>query len=187
MRAAFEANAPDLLAYLERRVDPRPTAADVLGDAMVNAWRRASTMPTDPEQARMWLYVVVRNTLANHRRTSGRYREAVERLRGVILHDSVLSASETDRADTQLTIRAALDSLSRADAELIRLVNWDQLSLAEVAQIEGIPPSTVRSRYAAALARLSVLLSDQPAADSSRGRQGDRTAMAPRRPGTDRG
>lgn len=154
MHAAFEANAVDLLAYLERRMEPRSAAADVLGDAMVIAWKQVKKLPGEPEQARMWLFVITRNTLLNHRRSISRHGDAVERLRGVIEADMSATSTEFDDADTRLMVSAAIATLSRADTELVRLVNWDGFSLAEVAKLEGIAPSTVRSRYANALRKL---------------------------------
>lgn len=158
MRAAFEANATDLLAYLERRIEPRSHAADVLGDAMEIAWKRVRDLPEAPEQARMWLFVVARNTLLNHRRALGRQRAAVDRLRGVIVADVAGAASETDHVELRATVATAMAQLDAADAELLRLVAWDGFTLAEVAELEGIAASTVRSRYATALRRLEAVL-----------------------------
>ena len=155
MKEAFEANAIDLLAYLERRVDPRSAAADVLADAMVVAWRRVENLPPNPERARMWLFVIARNTLANHRRSLGRYRVAVDRLRGIIIDDIAAATSEIEMADVRMSVRDALATLPAADAELVRLVNWEQFTLVQVADLEGIAPSTVRSRYAKALQKLA--------------------------------
>ncbi|HEX4401752.1 MAG TPA: sigma-70 family RNA polymerase sigma factor [Galbitalea sp.] len=167
MRSVFEENAADLLTYLERRIDPRSGAADVLGDAMVIAWKKAGQLPSEPEQARMWLFVIARNTLLNHRRSLGRQRAAVDRLREIIdQHHPPLS--EFDRADSQATIRNALASLPSSEQELVRLVNWDGFKLSEVAQLEGIAPSTVRSRYAKALSSLATLLEDEAMSTSAR-------------------
>jgi RNA polymerase sigma-70 factor (ECF subfamily) len=166
MRAAFEANATDLLAYLERRMEPRSAAADVLGDAMLVAWKRVRDLPSDPVEARMWLFVVARNTLSNHRRALGRQRAAVERLRGVVTADAAGTPTDVDRADLRATVGAALDALAPGEAEIVRLVNWEGFSLAEIAVLEALPASTVRSRYSRALARLEASLA--PAVQESR-------------------
>jgi len=158
LRAAFQANATDLLAYLERRIDPRSAAADVLGEAMITAWKRVAHLPADPERARMWLFVVARNTLLNHRRSLARHRAAVERLRGVIITDVAAASSDLDEAERRHDIHQALLTLAPTDAELVRLVNWEGFSLAEVAELESIAPSTVRSRYAKALKQLGTAL-----------------------------
>jgi RNA polymerase sigma-70 factor (ECF subfamily) len=171
MRAAFEANATDILAYLERRIEPRSAAADVLGDAMVTAWRRVDNLPFEPEQARMWLFVVARNTLLNQRRALGRHRAAVDRLREIIVSDMAASTSDIDHAESRAALQAAMRSLDPADAELVRLVNWDGFTLAEVAKLENLAASTLRSRYARALRQLAAILNpatkEDPAATGS--------------------
>src|SRR5690606_2718003 len=48
------ANAPDLLAYFERRTQPAD-AADLLAEVMLTAWRRIRELPDEPERVRMWL------------------------------------------------------------------------------------------------------------------------------------
>lgn len=159
MRDAVEANAADLLAYLERRVDPRSEAADILGDAMLTAWRKVGDLPSDPQRARMWLFVVARNTLLNRRRALSRQRDAVERLRQAIVSDiSTGPPDDFEHVDMRTEVQSAIDSLDAEDAEIVRLVNWDGFTLAEIAELQGMPPSTVRSRYAKALRVLETRL-----------------------------
>lgn len=61
-------------------------------------------------------------------------------------------------ADHGLEVRDAIARLDPELAELVRLVHWDGFSLGEVAALEGIPASTVRSRYAHAKRELAVAL-----------------------------
>jgi len=80
---ALRANAADLLGYLARRIG-RQDAADVLGTVLVTAWRRRTDLSDEPEAARMWLFVVARRTLANHRRGQARADALTERLRATV-------------------------------------------------------------------------------------------------------
>ena len=43
----IRANSTDVLAWLERRIDPRADAADVLSDAFIVAWNSAHRAPAD--------------------------------------------------------------------------------------------------------------------------------------------
>jgi RNA polymerase sigma-70 factor (ECF subfamily) len=61
-------------------------------------------------------------------------------------------------ADHGLEVRDAIARLDPELAELVRLVHWDGFSLGEVATLEGIPASTVRSRYARAKRELAIAL-----------------------------
>lgn len=160
LRDAFEANAPDLLAYLERRIEPRVEAADVLSETMVIAWKKVTRLPDSPSEARMWLFALAKNALLNHRRALGRYSAAVDRLRSSLIEDGAAEGQEAalEQSELRQALDRALKELDSRDAELVRLINWDGFSLAEVARLEGVAASTVRSRYASALRKLEAIL-----------------------------
>lgn len=147
------ANAADLLAYVSRRVGP-DDAPDLLGETMVVAWRRVGELPDDEERARMWLFGIARGTLLNHARGQRRRWALADRIR--------LDGSE-DRsgcpADAGADVRDAISRLDSGHAELVRLVHWDGFSLAEAAELLGIPASTARGRYARAKEELRAALS----------------------------
>lgn len=157
MEALIRANASDLLAYLERRVDPRADAADVLSDAFIVAWKKSGTAPVGETDGRMWLFTIARNTLLNARRSSKRRLGATERLRQELQQPSVAP----DDLDV-LAVREAVMRLPDDLRELVTLVHWEGFSLAEAAQITGVSASTARSRHAAAKARLRIVLAVEP-------------------------
>src|SRR6478735_1271836 len=90
---ALQASASDLLAYLSRRVGT-DDAADLLGEAMVIAWRRSADVPDDPERARMWLFGVARGTLPNHARGQRRRWALADRIRGHATTDAASPAAD---------------------------------------------------------------------------------------------
>jgi RNA polymerase sigma factor (sigma-70 family) len=139
---AIQANAHDLLRYFERRLR-RDDAADALGDAMVAVWRHAARMPADAHGARLWMFGIARNIALNAQRGARRRVQLSERLR----HLTAATAASDSPADEHLEIRDAIARLPVDDAELIRLVHWDGLSLAEAAELLEIPSSTARGRY----------------------------------------
>jgi RNA polymerase sigma factor (sigma-70 family) len=138
------ANAPDLLTYLERRVT-RDDAADLLAEVMLTVWRRADQLPVDPVRARMWLFVTARNVLANAERSERRRWRLANRLR-MMLGPQTAPAAASD-PEEGAEVRDAIARLSPDLAELIRLVHWDGLTLAEAAEVMEIPASTARGRY----------------------------------------
>jgi len=139
------ANAPDLLAYFERRV-PRDDAADLLAEVMLAVWRRADQLPPEPERARMWLFVTARNVLANAERTERRRWRLANRLR-MMLGSPAAASAASPASDEGAEVRDAIARLAPELAELIRLVHWDGLTLAEAAEVMEIPASTARGRY----------------------------------------
>jgi len=151
--AAFEACASDLLAYLSRRTHA-DDAPDLLGEAMIVAWRRVKELPADPERARMWLFGIARGTLQNHVRGERRRWALADRIRGNVRADATAPA-----ADAGSEVRDAIDRLEPDLAELVRLVHWERLSLTDAAEMLGIPASTARGRYQRAKEHLRAALS----------------------------
>lgn len=149
---ALRVNQRDILAYLVRRVDDREDAADLFGEAYLTAWRRRRSMPTEPEAARKWLFVVARNTLLNHYRSAKRRRTLVDGLR------DELRATVEEPTEQNLEVRRAIAALDPKLAELVRLVHWEGFGIADAGEIMGVGASTARSRYAAARAQLKELL-----------------------------
>ncbi|QGQ20357.1 sigma-70 family RNA polymerase sigma factor [Cellulomonas sp. JZ18] len=153
LTVALDASGADLLAYLTRRVGPAD-AADLLADAMVAAWRRVDDLPVEPERARMWLFGIARNTLLNHHRGEVRRRRLADRVREALAGD----AATAPAADAGAEVRDAVARLDPDLAELVRLVHWDGFTLAEAAELTGVPASTARSRYQRARGELRAAL-----------------------------
>lgn len=155
--AALEANSADLLAYLQRRVG-LDDAPDLLGETMVVVWRRVRDLPDDPRRARMWLFGIARTTVLNHARGERRRWALADRIR---LHIETDAASPA--ADEGADVRDALARLDPDLAELLRLVHWERLSIAEAAEVLGLAASTARGRYARAKEELREALADRDA------------------------
>jgi len=149
---ALESSASDLLAYLERRVGA-DDAPDLLGETMVVAWRRVKELPSDDERARMWLFGIARGTLLNHSRGQRRRWALADRIRL-----QVRESATAPPADEGAEVRDAIDRLEPDLAELVRLVHWERLSVADAADLLGIPASTARGRYQRAKAQLRAAL-----------------------------
>lgn len=92
----------------------------------------------------MWLFTIAAHVLANQRRSVRRRTALVERIR------SHLTESHPPDHAEALSVQAAVRDLAAAHRELIMLVHWDGLSVAQAAEILGLNASTARSRYSAA-------------------------------------
>ncbi|WP_028654152.1 RNA polymerase sigma factor [Nocardioides sp. J54] len=154
LRVALEATSADLLAYFERRVLVREDAADLLAEVMLQSWRRVDSLPVEPHRRRMWLFTIAAHVLANQRRGSRRRAALADRVR----HH--LAASHAPDHAEAIAVQAAVRDLAAAHRELVMLVHWDGLTLAEAAELLGLNPSTARSRYSAAREALRAALVD---------------------------
>ena len=161
-REVMRTTSSDLLGYFERRVRSPEDAADLLGETLLQAWRRAGDMPQDdPSRQRMWLFTIGGNVLANFRRSKRRKFALADRIRAHLQ----VAAQPPDIADAN-SVRDAVLRLDGSKRELIMLIHWDGFSVTEAAQILGLNPSTARGRYAKARDELRRSLSDSACAQN---------------------
>ena len=157
--ALFRANSRAILGYGLRRCAREEDAADVLAEVMLVAWRRWVDVPKD-ETARLWLYGVARNVVANRSRTETRQLRVADRLRGQISAQS--SEDPFERRDASEAVRAALTLLSDQDREVLLLSAWEDLGPTEIASVLDLTPVAVRSRLHRARTRLREQLDVEP-------------------------
>jgi RNA polymerase sigma-70 factor, ECF subfamily len=155
LEPALRAVSPDLLSYFQRRIADRADAADLLGEVMLQAWRRVDALPGETVRQRMWLFTIARNVLANHGRAARSRHALIEKVR-VVLRD----VGEDPDVGAAADVRDAVRRLPDHQRELVMLVHWDRFTLVEAAELLGINASTARSRYAAARLALQQALSE---------------------------
>ncbi|MBG6055712.1 RNA polymerase sigma-70 factor (ECF subfamily) [Salinibacterium sp. CAN_S4] len=138
---AIRTNSVDILGYFTRRVG-QDRAADLVAETMMTAWRRGGSLSVFDDQARMWLFGIARNVLANAERTERRRLRLANRLR-------LLTGSSGDAPDLDAgsEVCDAVSRLPSDQAEVIRLVHWDGFTLAEVSELLQQPATTTRSRF----------------------------------------
>jgi RNA polymerase sigma-70 factor (sigma-E family) len=125
---------------------PQPDAEDVVQSALLRcyrSWRRVQRAD-NPEA---YIYRVLVNTLAGARGRRWVGEVPAERL----------PEPPPDHGDltTGLAVRHALDAMTREHREVLVLRYYADLSEREIADTLGIPPGTVKSRTARALAALA--------------------------------
>ncbi|WP_250006247.1 RNA polymerase sigma factor [Actinoplanes sp. M2I2] len=141
-RQRFETVAPAVIAavrrYLARRTDPA-TADDVLQETLLVCWRRfdeafaGDVLP--------WAYGVARLCLANAERSHRRQGRLLTRMRQ-FGPPTVVPAPDLPDED----LASALRALRPADAELVRLWAWEELTPSQIATVLGISANAVSIR-----------------------------------------
>jgi RNA polymerase sigma-70 factor (ECF subfamily) len=127
----------------------RRVASDCVDDAVAEtflvAWRRLDEVPPG-DQALVWLYRVAYRVIGHHWRSTARRNRLHVRLRSVGRRPvSTEDRSVADDDKCQLILQAAA-RLGDTDAEVLRLVAWEQLTIAEIATVVGIAPNAVKQR-----------------------------------------
>ncbi|MFB4305608.1 RNA polymerase sigma factor [Actinomadura sp. GTD37] len=130
-------------AYLARRVG-RDLAEDLLGEVWVAALASRASYDRSFRDAGPWLFGVAHNTLRRHWRS---------RPAEVPRADVTDMASGADpwpavdrRVDVEAVLRHALALLGPRQREILTLVAWEDLTVADAGRAIGVPPGTAR-RY----------------------------------------
>ncbi|NED98687.1 RNA polymerase sigma factor SigM [Phytoactinopolyspora halotolerans] len=137
-------------------------AADALQDALVNAFRRASSFRSE-SAVTTWLHRIVVNACLD------RVRHTAARPADPTPFDGTESPAVTaaldpgpdpaERTAVRLDVETALASLPDEQRVPLVLVDMEGYRVAEVAEMLGLPAGTIKSRCARARARLVPLLS----------------------------
>jgi RNA polymerase sigma factor (sigma-70 family) len=143
LSAWFEAHAAALKLYARQWLDAPEQAEDVVHEAFV----ALISQRNEPDDARAWLFKVVRNLSVSCVRSTGRRR----RREGAIARCELFEQRIDDLIDAK-TAEAALRQLPIEQRELVVLRIWGQMRFNEIAELTGSSLSTVFDRYRAALA-----------------------------------
>ncbi len=137
--------------YLARRTDP-DTAEEAFAEVLLVCWRRVGDLPDEPLP---WVYVVARNCLANAERSRRRRERLTARLRSVERHRVVPDPAD---APDHAVLHRALARLRSADAEVLRLWAWEDLTPREIATVLGVTENAAAIRLHRAKRRLRELI-----------------------------
>ncbi len=161
---------------LDRRLQGRIDASDVLQDAFIDASRRLKEYAAHPAiPPFIWLRLLAVQRLHTlHRLQLG--VKARDAGREVSLHSGPLPAADSRslaaqllgwlttpsravlRAEIQIKIQEALNAMDPIDREILALRHFEELSNQEAAAVLGLHKAAASNRYVRALRRLKELL-----------------------------
>ena len=195
LRAGDPAAAGDLFAAcrdrlkrmvrlrLDRRLQGRLDASDVLQEAFLDVQKKAPDFAAKPDMpAYLWLRLITtERLLILHRHHLGaQMRDAAQE---VSLHRGGLPAASTHslanlllgrltsptqaaiRAERQLRLQEALNGMDALDREILALRHFEELSNSEAATVLELTKTAASNRYIRALKRLKEILSALPGID----------------------
>lgn len=151
----FLSHYDDVLGYCVRRTT-FSEAEDVASEVFAIAWRRIDDL--DWDTAAPWLFGIARGVLSNqHRSASRRLRlsQKVGSLRAdrVEAPDVVVIRREQDQQVVDV-----LEGLRAADAEILMLSTWEELTAPEIATVLDISVSAAEQRLHRAKQRFASAL-----------------------------
>lgn len=137
--------SPRLLAFASRSTGNAESARDAVQETWENALRGLSRLQ-DPARFPAWLYAIAARKCTDALRA--KYRG--QRVAAAAEEQIKLEASEAPGADDRLDLAAALRRLAPEQRVAVALLYGEDMSVAEIAVITGVPPGTVKSRLSAA-------------------------------------
>jgi RNA polymerase sigma-70 factor (ECF subfamily) len=152
----YDRHAPTLMAVGLRILGDRREVEDIVHDVFVEAWRAAGTYDPTRASVRTWLVMRMRSRALDRRKSAGVSRR-------VPMDYASGEGSRADRigvfedpaasADREV-VRRVLATLPAEQRMVLELAYFEGLSSTEIAARAGTPVGTVKSRVAAALAKL---------------------------------
>lgn len=158
LAALYDRYASLMLAVALRVVGDQREAEDLLHDIFLELWRSAGDYDPGRGTVRAWLLLRTRCRAIDRRRSPRIARcESLDdgRERAHPLAPDPASASDAER------LRGALGTLPHEQRRVLELGYFDGLSSTEIAAMTGVPVGTVKSRVAAARAKLREMLTGE--------------------------
>jgi len=170
-RAVCQEYVPCLLGYVTRQMfGDRQAAEDVVQETLLRAWQHPETLATERYSIRPWLFAVARNLVFDRRRARSKRPAEVS---DAMLATVPAAVDDLDAALTSWTVQHALAKLSPDHRSVLVEMYYRGRSVAEAAEVLGVPAGTVKSRTYYALRALRLALQESgtlPVTADARGR-----------------
>lgn len=158
LRALWAEHASPLLSFAMRLTSgDRGWAEDIVQETLLRAWQHPQALDPARGPQRPWLLTVARRiAIDQHRARKARPPETGdEALAGLAGDDDI------DRALESWLVSDALASLTEAHREVLLETYYSGRSVAQAADVLGIPAGTVKSRTFYALRALRLALEER--------------------------
>jgi RNA polymerase sigma-70 factor (ECF subfamily) len=157
--ALYDKYATFLMSLAVRIVRDRREAEDLLHDVFLEVWRTAVDYDPDRGKVRTWLAIRMRSRALDRQKSARVSRQSGD--------DTVLdrvaaepgAGGAVDSGPDQTRVRRALGGLTDDQRQVVELAYFEGLSCSEISASISIPVGTVKSRMAAAMAKLRTELS----------------------------
>src|SRR5258707_2323294 len=158
MQALFARYQTPVYRWLLRFVSNETLAEDLLSEVFFDVWRQAGRFERRSSVS-TWLMSIARFKAlsARRRRAEAELDEKIETTCADPANDPEAALQEKNRGEL---LRQALTLLSPEHREIIDLVYYHEKSIAECAEIIGIPAATVKTRMYYARKKLAELIKD---------------------------
>lgn len=160
----YDRYAPAMMAIGQRLLRSERDAEDLLHDVFLEAWRQAGDYEPTRGSVRSWLVMRLRSRALDRLKSAAHTR--VVSIETVTLPEEPAVGPNPDLFRDQARIQKALSQLPEDQQKVIELAYFEGFSLSEIADQQGAPLGTIKSRLARALSKLREILHDLQEADA---------------------
>lgn len=159
MRALFARHNVRVFRFLTRIVGNDATAEDLLNEVFLEVWRNAGRFEAR-SQVSTWILAIARfKALASMRR---RQHDELDDEASEMIEDTTDNPEVTvQKTERSALLQQCLQQLSVAHRQVVDLVYYHEQSIEEVAEIIGVPASTVKTRVFYARKRIAELMAER--------------------------
>lgn len=137
------AHRDEFLCFIEKRVDSRTTAEDILQSAFVRGIEKEATL-RDEESAVAWFYRLLRNAVIDYYRSQGSVTRLFEQWpEGLNVPGQPV---EFVRNEICRCVGRVLEELKPEYSEALRIVDIEERPASELAKLSGITPNNATVR-----------------------------------------
>jgi RNA polymerase sigma-70 factor, ECF subfamily len=158
MQTLFARHRTPVYRWLLRFVSNETLAEDLLSEVFLDVWRQADRFE-GRSSVSTWLMSIARFKAlsARRRRVDAELDERIETTVADTANDPEVALQEKNRSEQ---LQSALTRLSPEHREIIDFIYYHEKSIAECAEILGIPAATVKTRMFYARKKLAELVKD---------------------------
>ena len=159
----FDRHFVAVYRFCVRRTN-QTAAEDLAGETFRRAFESRHRYEVQHRDAKPWLLGIASNLIRNYYRNENRRVRAYSALSGQMANsvsDAAWSiAAQLDARADLAVVAAGLKSLPTEEVDALTMYVWEELSYAQIAEVQGVPVGTIRSRLNRVRGRIRELLAE---------------------------
>lgn len=153
----FACTQTRVFRFLMRMVKSTAMAEDLTNEVYLAVWQSAGRYEGRSEPV-TWILSIAHNKAASALRKRTEVLGVDDEVAGALVSEEDTPEVSAQKKDKSAIMRACIDGLSTDHRTILDLVYYQEQSVSEVAEVLGIPESTVKTRMFYARKKLSELL-----------------------------
>lgn len=143
MEALYRRHAAVVQRFVHARVHDHFEVADIVHNAMLDVWRSADRFQ-GRSSVRSWILSIARNKTVDHIRKQGRV--VVSEPDEMIPDDAPAPEDLLAAAQDAEKVRNCVSKLGAQQKSAVHLAFFEELTYGEIAEAEGVPEGTIKTR-----------------------------------------